>query len=228
MSNLKNDKPGGIFIVDDHDVVRQGLKLIIGASSDFVCVGEAADEQKAIEGIIKTMPDVVLLDISLKRTDGLNVITKLRAHKIRIPVVVLSMHEESIYAYKAMRMGAAGYIMKSEPADVILNAISLVLKGGKFLSERVKDSVLHRVNCAVPTYGQSMLDDLSSRERQIFILLGRGFPPRCVASELGISKKTIDTHRFRMIQKLGLDSGHSLIMTASNWCHAEGITAGMI
>ncbi len=228
MSGKQNKSHYGIFIVDDHDVVRQGLKMIIGASSNFFCAGEASDEHKAVAGILAAMPDVVLLDISLKRTDGLNVIKSLRLRKVSIPVVVLSMHEESIYAYKALRMGAAGYVMKSEAADVILKVVSMVLKGETYLSPKIRDSVLHRINCTRPAYGQSMLDDLSSRERQIFILLGRGLPPRTVASELGISKKTIDTHRFRMIQKLGLDSGHSLIMTASNWCHAEGLTAGMI
>jgi DNA-binding NarL/FixJ family response regulator len=216
-----------VFVIDDHEVVRQGLRILINGTAGLSIVGEAEEERAAVCGIVEKAPDVVLLDITLRRSDGLDLIRALRLKKIRVPVIVLSMHEESVYAYKAIRMGAMGYVMKSEPAQTIIQAIKTVVKGERYLSDRIKTSVLHRINCT-RTFDYDILDDLSSRERQIFLLLGRGLPPKAVASELGVSKKTIDTHRYRMIHKLGLDSGYSLIMSASNWCHAEGITAEML
>jgi len=219
----KSFAPRKIFLVDDHPVTRQGIAMLINQDPEFVVCGEADNGPLAVELIPKAMPDVAIIDITLKTTSGIELLKDLRALLPNLTVLVMSMHDESLYAERALRAGARGYVMKHEPSEVLLAAIRRVLAGEIHLSDRVKDKMLTRLaNGRKDAVGFSM-DTLSDREMEVFQLIGNGFGTREIAERLNLSVKTIDSYREHLKLKLKLESGTDLLRHAIQWMKTEQV-----
>lgn len=215
-----------VFLVDDHPVVRYGIGRILNNEADIQVCGEAGDGNEALAGINELSPDIVILDISLKEIDGLKLAKHIRSKHPQIPILVLSMHNEMIYAHKALRAGANGYIMKERSSEELVAAVRQVLSGTVYVSEAVKNKVLNAfVAYEEDPAGSSVVERLSDRERQIFLLLGKGLTSRMIAKKLGLSIKTVDTHRSRIKLKLGIETTPQLLLAAAEWADHEGLSA---
>ncbi len=221
---VSSDTVKRIFIVDDHPIVRNGLSLLIAQEDDLEVCGEAGDSVDAIEKISKLKPDVALVDISL---DGSNGIDLTRALKLRVPktaVLMLSMHDESLYAERSMRAGARGYLMKQESPETVIEAIRQVLAGELYLSDPVKSLLLKEMldGTSSDTRLSGGVQSLSDRELEIFHLLGTGLSTRDVAASLGLSVKTVETHREHIKRKLGVKTATELLHRAIRWAENGG------
>jgi DNA-binding NarL/FixJ family response regulator len=206
----------GVFLVDDHPMLRQGLKELLD-SMGLQCCGEADDEPTALQEIPRRSPDLVIVDISLKKGDGLELIKKLKAQGCEAPALVSSMHDEKIYAERALHAGARGYISKDAPTETLIKAIKRVLDGGIYLSEAMSQRALQRVVDGDPELSQSPIDLLSDRELEVLELIGKGLATREIAERLGLSVKTIDTYRENLKTKLNLSTANELIRYAVIW-----------
>ena len=207
-----------ILIVDDHPIVRQGLKLMVNAEPDLTISGEAQNEQEARDLVRELTPDAVIVDLSLGTGDGFNVVRHLHAHYPEIKVLVLSMHEESVYAERLLAEGASGYIMKQAVTDQLVNALRTVLRGQIYLSEPLQQRLAQRENG-----DGDMRSRLSARELQVLSLIGDGMSTREIAESLSLSVKTIESHRAAIKRKLGLETNAQLVQYAIKW---HGRTAG--
>jgi DNA-binding NarL/FixJ family response regulator len=213
-----------ILLVDDHPITRQGVGVLINQETDLEVVGEADSAPAAIAFLEKQPVDLAIIDITLKTTNGIELMKHIRVLAPDLPVLVMSMHDESIYAERAMRAGARGYVMKQEASSKVLTAIRTVLTGELYLSDRMKERMLHRfVNNRKEKVGFSM-DTLSDREMEVFQLIGNGYSTRQIASKLNLSVKTIDSYREHLKLKLQLDAGKDLVRYAIQWMKSEGIT----
>jgi DNA-binding NarL/FixJ family response regulator len=201
-----------ILIVDDHPIVRQGLKLMINAEPDLTISGEAQNEQEARDLVRELTPDAVIVDLSLGTGDGFNVVRHLHAHYPEIKVLVLSMHEESVYAERLLAEGASGYIMKQAVTDQLVDALRTVLRGQIYLSEPLQQRMSQREN----TDGD-LRSRLSARELQVLSLIGDGLSTREIAESLSLSVKTIESHRAAIKRKLGLETNAQLVQYAIKW-----------
>jgi DNA-binding NarL/FixJ family response regulator len=191
-----------VLLVDDHPIVRQGLALLIDRESDLSVCGEAEGAHTAFHAITTLRPDIVVLDISLSGPDGLDVLKEIRTKSASLPVLILSMHEESIYAERTMRAGANGYIMKQEATEKVLVAIRRILQGEVYLSDRLTNSLLRQyVGGNVPVKS-SPLVNLTDRELEVFRLIGEGHGTRQIADELHVSVKTIESYQAHIKDKL--------------------------
>ena len=206
-----------VFILDDHPVFRFGLKRLIGAQPDMEVCGEANDAVAGLGEALRLNPDLITVDISLKEsTNGIEFLKNIRAHLASTRILVLSMYEESVYALRALRAGAQGYLMKEEDMERVIEAIRTVAGGGIFMSEGMRQQVL--LNLANGNSGdQSPIDTLSDRELEVLQLSGQGQMPREIAQQLGISVKTVETHRMRAREKLNLASSAELMRYAIEW-----------
>src|SRR5271163_2089444 len=206
-----------IFVVDDHPIVRQGLTLLINQESDLAVCGEAEEMNSALSAIQSAHPDILIVDISLNGPDGLELLKNIRITSPHLPVLVLSMHDESIYAERALRAGANGYIMKQEATEKVLVALRRILSGEIYVSERVANSMLrHYVRgSSVPEH--SSISDLSDRELEVFRLIGEGHGTRQIAEELHISIKTVESYQAHIKEKLSLRSARELVQHAVEW-----------
>jgi DNA-binding NarL/FixJ family response regulator len=211
--------PKTIYIVDDHPIVRKGLADLIEQEPSLAVVGEAASADEAIREIPRTPPDLVILDMSLHGTSGLDLLGHLRARVPGIRVLVLSMHDETLYAERAIRAGARGYVMKHEATGSILAAIRKVLAGDIYLSEEMTSRALERALVGGSLEPCSPLDILSDRELQVFELIGQGNATTQIARKLHLSVKTVETYRAKIKQKLGLSNGIDLVRHAVQWVH---------
>ncbi|MEY2855675.1 MAG: hypothetical protein RL030_2807 [Pseudomonadota bacterium] len=201
-----------ILIVDDHPIVRQGLKLMINAEADLTIAGEAQSEQEARERVKELKPDAVIVDLTLGDGDGFNVVRHLHAHYPEIKVLVLSMHEESVYAERLLAEGASGYIMKQAVTDQLVIALRTVLRGELYLSESLQQRITRRAG------GEGDLRRrLSVRELQVLSLIGDGQTTREIAEALSLSVKTIESHRAAIKRKLGLETSAQLVQYAIKW-----------
>ncbi len=208
-----------VLIVDDHPIVRQGLRLMIDAEPDLQVRGEAQSEREARIAIREIDPDVVIVDISLAQGDGLELVRDVHAHHPRLPMLVLSMHDELIYAERLLAAGASGYIMKHAASDQLLVALRRVLAGGIYLSETLAQT-LERMKGGGTAGSAASADPitrLSNRELQVLSLIGRGQSSREAASGLGLSVKTVETHRQSLKRKLNLATNAQLLQYAINW-----------
>src|SRR5689334_11815340 len=208
-----------VLIVDDHPIVRQGLRLMINEEPDLEVVGEAQSEREARTAIRELEPDVVIVDISLAQGDGLELVRDVHAQHANLPMLVLSMHDELIYAERLLAAGASGYIMKQAASDQLLVALRRVLAGGTYLSESLAQS-LERSGRTGGHAGGSNVDPvkrLSNRELQVLSLIGRGQSSREAAEGLGLSVKTVETHRQSLKRKLNLATNAQLLQYAINW-----------
>jgi len=209
-----------VFIVDDHPIVRQGIAQMINQESDLETCGEATSVQEALTWLEKHPADVLLVDISLEGVSGIDLIKTLKAHNFTLPSLVISMHDETLYAERALRAGARGYVMKQEATESMLTAIRQVLQGNIYLSERMKSKVLERL-CNGDEGALSPIDLLSDRELEVFRLIGEGYSTSRVATELNRSVKTVESHRARLKTKLGLKTATELTRFAVQWIDQE-------
>lgn len=213
-------QPRKVLIVDDHPIVRQGLRLMIDLEPDLAVCGEAQSEREARTAIRELQPDVVVVDISLAQGDGLELVRDAHAQHPRLPMLVLSMHDELIYAERMLAAGASGYIMKHAASDQLLVALRRVLAGGIYLSEALSRTHAHLRggDAEGPAVAASdPIDRLSNRELQVLSLIGRGMSSREAAEGLGLSVKTVESHRQGLKRKLNLATNAQLLQYAINW-----------
>jgi DNA-binding NarL/FixJ family response regulator len=206
-----------VFIVDDHAMFREGLRQIIERDPGLTVCGDAAESDEALRGIRETKPDVVLVDISLAGASGIDLIKTLKAEDTDLPILVVSMHDELLYAERALRAGAMGYVMKHEPAKTVKAAIRKVLGGDMHLSERMTKSVVAKFARGQPSAAASPVEALSDRELEVFRQLGQGKGVREIAELLGVSVATVNTFRNRIKEKLQLKSSTEVMLHAIQW-----------
>ncbi len=206
-----------IFIVDDHPIVRKGLAQLINQEPDMVICGEAENAQTALEFLKKIKPDLAIIDISLQGIDGIELIKKIKLRDAELPILVVSMHDESLFAERALRIGAKGYIMKQEAIEKMMEAIRRVIKGEVYISERVSATIVKKFIDGKAENTRSPVDVLSNRELEVFQLIGQGFGTRQIAQELNVSVKTVESYRANIKEKLNLKNATELMRHAVHY-----------
>jgi DNA-binding NarL/FixJ family response regulator len=212
-----------VVIVDDHPLLRKGVGQLIDNEKDLMVVGEAEDAAKALTVIETSHPDVALIDISLGGASGIELLKNLKARFPKLQVLVLSMHDESVYAHRALRAGASGYIMKQEATEKVLTALRKVLRGEVYLSERLGTRMLNTLVGGRSTGAASPIEALSDRELEVFSLIGQGHGTRPIAEKLHLSVKTIESHRAHIKEKLNLQTATELVHHAIQWVQSERV-----
>jgi len=210
--------------VDDHPMMRQGLAQLIGMEPDLAVCGEAESAGGALEAVGARKPDLVLADISLPGKNGLELIKDFQAIQPGLPVLVISMHDESLYAERVLRAGGRGYIMKQEGGKKLMQAIRQVLEGRIYVSEKISAGILENLSGSRARAKGAPMEKLTDRELEVFQLIGQGKGTRDIADTLHLSIKTVDVHRANIKGKLKLNSASELIRYAVRW--AESQTAG--
>lgn len=205
-----------IFLVEDHPITREGLRTVIDRTPDLKVVGEAVDGPGALAGIRETAPDLVLLDLMIGGSDGIEVTKQVRAVHPDLPILVVSAHSEVVYAERAIRAGAQGYLMKQEPPDRLLTAARSVLDGHVHLSPTMRERLVDADLAASGSTGTAM-GDLTDRELEVFRQFGLGLTTAEVADAMTVSPKTIETHRVHIKQKLGIRTTNEFIQRATLW-----------
>jgi DNA-binding NarL/FixJ family response regulator len=209
--------PRRVLLVDDHPIVRQGLRRLIGNEPGLVVCAETETVREARQAIRDHAPDIVVADLSLKDGDGMDLVKDIRAHHPGLPVLVLSMHDESVFAERLLAAGANGYIMKQAASDQFILALRRLLDGGMYVSEAVSTKLAGQRPGAGAQDASQPVSRLSNRELQILQMIGRGLSSRQIAETLHLSIKTIEAHRQRIKGKLELASGAQLVQFAANW-----------
>jgi DNA-binding NarL/FixJ family response regulator len=214
-------KKNRVLVVDDHPIVRQGLSLLINREADLMVCGEAEGARMALQAITTARPDILVVDISLNGPDGLDLLKDVRTRYPELPVLILSMHDESIYAERALRAGAQGYIMKQEASEKVLVALRRILNNEIYVSERIANRMLQRY-IGSPSDGRaSSISDLTDRELEVFRLIGEGHSTRQIAEQLHISVKTVESYQAHIKEKLSLRSARELVQHAIQWSISE-------
>ena len=203
-----------IILVDDHPVLREGLAKLINHEAGLSICGQYEDAARAFAAIPTLQPDLAIIDLSLKGSSGLELIKNSRASYPKLIILVLSMYDESLYAERSLRAGAAGYIMKQEASEKILSAIRQVLQGGIYLSEKMSSKLMHQLVGGKSQEAGSSMERLSDRELEIFGLIGQGMGTRKIAEQLHLSVKTVESHRSHIKEKLNLKDANELVHTA--------------
>jgi DNA-binding NarL/FixJ family response regulator len=206
-----------ILVVDDHPIVRQGLVLLINREPDLVVCGEAEEAMGAMHVLASARPELLIVDISLNGPDGLDLLKSVRTTHPTLPVLILSMHDESIYAERALRAGANGYIMKQEATEKVLVAVRRILNGEIYVSDRIANRMLKLYITGSGTLRNSSIADLSDRELEVFRLIGEGHGTRQIAEELHLSVKTVESYQAHIKEKLSLRSARELMQHAIQW-----------
>ena len=214
----------GVLLVDDHPIVRQGLARLIEQEGDMTVCGEAEDADQALEQVRKLNPDIAIIDVSLKESNGLELVKQIKAEFAGLPMLVLSMHEEAMYAPRALRAGAMGYVMKQEAPTSVVTAIRRLLKGEVYLSEKMTSQMVQHAVSGQPMTTLSPMDRLTDRELEVFEAIGQGLSTRQIAEQLHRSIKTIEAHREHIKEKLGLKNAAELSRRAFQW--VESAQAG--
>ncbi len=210
-----------VFLVEDHPVTREGLAQLIDYQTDLQVCGQAGSAGQAFTDIAALKPDLVIVDISLGGTNGIELIKDLSHRDSSLRILVLSTHDESLYAERALRAGARGYVMKHEATEHVMTAMRQVLSGGVYLSERMRNRLLHQVVGGVPAARASGFDQLSDRELEVFQLLGEGRSTRQIGASLHLSVSTVETYRAHIKEKLGLENATELVQRAFEWVHTR-------
>ena len=203
-----------VLIIDDHIVVRQGLHHLIDREEDLVVCGEAGDAVEGLDSIRRLNPDIVIADIPLPGMNGVEFIKNARACRPDLPIVVFSMHEESLYAERTLRAGARGYVMKKADCGEIITALRKVLEGGIHTSGEMEEKLLRRTLGNRQPKSGSPVSRLSDRELEVFEMIGHGRTSHEIAEALSLSVKTVDTHRQHIREKLGLRTTTELVQHA--------------
>jgi DNA-binding NarL/FixJ family response regulator len=212
--------PKKIFIVDDHPMMREGLAQLIGHESDVTVCGEADDAAQALEQIDKLKPDLALVDITLRSSSGLELIKDLALRAPETAILVISMHDESLYAERVLRAGGRGYVMKQEGGKKLMEAIRQVLSGKTYVSEKIAAKILD-VFSGRQSEGASPVERLTDREFQVFQLIGQGLSTKEIADKLHVSAKTVEVHRVNIKQKLNVATAPELIRYAVRWVESQ-------
>jgi len=213
---IESPKPKRIVVIDDHPLFRQGLEQLINSSDDdFNVCGEASDAATGMEIIRRLRPDLAIVDLSLPGANGIELIKNIRAEFKQLPVLILSMHDESLYAVRGLRAGAQGYVMKEEALENVIVAIREVLAGRPYLSRDMSAKLI--TNFAGGNVQASPTDKLSDRELEILELIGKGRDVREIARALHISGKTVETHRAHIKEKLNLKNARQVARFAVEW-----------
>jgi DNA-binding NarL/FixJ family response regulator len=210
-----------ILVVDDHPIVRQGLAKLLSDEADLVLCGEAENAHDGLRAVGQLKPDLAIVDISLAGKTGLDLIKDIRVLYPKLPVLVLSMHDELIYAERALRAGARGYVMKQEGGKVLLQAIRQVLSGQVYVAQQISATILDRVSQGPAKVARSPVENLTEREFEVFHLIGRGLTTRQIANQLNVSVKTVEVHRLHIKEKLHLEAGAALMHYAISWQGAQ-------
>lgn len=213
-----------VFVIDDHPIVRDGLTQLINREPDLTVCGTAEDIYEALKAMQTLKPDIALADISLKGADGIELIKNLKIRMPALPVLVLSIHDESIYAPRALRAGARGFIMKQEATENVLLALRRVLSGEIYLSKRMANKMLQQFVGASGTAQKFSIDRLSDRELEVFRLIGQGHGTRRIAEELRLSVKTVESYREHIKEKMTLSDASELVQHAIQWLQREKST----
>jgi len=215
MANRQNAQTKSrVLLIDDHAIVRQGLAELINDQPDLITCGEADSPPQALKVIPEVKPDVAVVDVSLNSGDGIELCRQIHEQWPSIAILVLSMHDEALYAERALRAGARGYVMKQEPQETVMAAIRRVLKGDTHLSEKMAAKLLRSFTGSRANADTQPLERLSDRELQVFRLIGQGRSVKDIADELFLSPKTVETHKEHIKQKLNLDSSNDLLRYA--------------
>jgi DNA-binding NarL/FixJ family response regulator len=228
-ANSGKRKVRRVLIVDDHPIVRQGLRRVMENEEDLTVCGEAETARDARTAIKELNPDVIIADISLKQGDGIELVRDVRAHHPQLPILVLSMHDETIYAERMLSAGANGYIMKQAASEQFLVSLRRVLDGGIYVSEAVGNNMIQKFAAGGAYISANPIDRLSNRELQILHMIGKGMSTRETAHSLNLSIKTVESHRQRIKRKLNLTTGTQLVQYAVNWFTGrEGTGTGYV
>jgi DNA-binding NarL/FixJ family response regulator len=218
MARKVHKRRARVLIVDDHPAVREALASRIARERDLEVCGEAADQIEALRLFAETQPDIAVVDITLKNGNGIDLIKRIRDRNDQVPILVWSMHSESLYAERALRAGALGYVNKDQNTDEILRAIRRVLEGKVYLCDEMGDWILRRaVGGGREEVARSPLDVLADRELEAFRLIGQGIKTTEIAERMHLSVKTVETYRDRIRQKLDLSDGTKLVHYATKW-----------
>jgi DNA-binding NarL/FixJ family response regulator len=221
VNKLTPDK-SRIFLVDDHAMFREGLRQLIDREPDLTVCGDAAEAESALQEIRKLKPDLVVVDITLGGTSGIDLIKAIKNEQEDFPVLVVSMHDESLYAERALRAGAMGYVMKQEPAKTVKTAIRKVLGGDMHLSEKMASSVITKFMHGSDEASPAPLEKLSDRELEVFQMLGMGKGVRQIAEEMNVTIPTVNSFRNRIKEKLQLKSSTEVMLHAIHWSREGG------
>ena len=216
-------RKSGVFVVDDHPLVREGLANLINAQHDLMVCGQAEDSAQAIAGMVKARPNVALIDISLQNESGLELVKQLRSQFPQVALIVLSMHDEALYAERALRAGAQGYVMKREASKNVLASIRRVLEGGVYVSGRVTSRMALGLSSPGGAASSSPVERLSDRELEIFRLLGQGRTTSQIAGDLNLSVKTVQAYCARAKEKFGVTTLVDLLRAAIRWEDASRV-----
>lgn len=210
-----------VLLVEDHPIMRSGIAQLIAQESDLMVCGEAENAHGALRVIEETEPDIAVVDISLKDSNGIELIKDIKIRWPNLAVLVLSMHEESFYAERALRAGAMGYVAKAEVSAKVITGIRQVLSGSVYVSEKISSKMLRKLVGGTKELEVAPIDRLSDREFEVFELIGQGLQTREIASKLNLSVKTIDAHREHIKHKLKLESATELLKYAVQWLQFE-------
>lgn len=210
-----------IYLVDDHPLMRKGIAMTLDLEMDFEVCGQAESAEEAISDIPAKKPDIVVIDISLPGMNGIELIKHLKAQNPELLMLVVSRHDEDMYAERAIKAGARGYLMKMEAGDVIVNAIRRILKGQIYLSEEINNKLLMGMMSGGQVGRSSPLEILSDRELEVFELIGNGSTTREIAERMHVSIKTVESYRTRIKTKLDISTGNELIKQAVQWVASE-------
>jgi DNA-binding NarL/FixJ family response regulator len=222
-SSNQSASPKRVLIVDDHPVFRAGLTGLVGLEPDLAVCGEAHDAAQAMSAISRSKPDLVMMDMSLPDKSGLEALKDVRASYPHIPVLMISMHDETLYAERVIRAGGRGYIMKQEGPEKVIQAIRKVLAGGISVSEHISTLILDALASSQnPKQGSSSVTKLTDREFEVYRFIGQGKEPQEIARLLHLSVKTVDTHRSQIKKKLGLKNNTELVHHATRWAAEQG------
>jgi len=206
-----------VYVADDHAMVRRGLAALLAAEPDMELCGEAEDCATATSDVAKLRPDVVIVDISLRGNSGIELIKNIKAFDAKIQVVVLSMHDESVYALRVLKAGAKAYVMKQDIASKVIDAVRKIRKGQMYVSERVSSQMLNRLVSGQDVEGDSPVAGLSDRELEVVNLIGSGLATREIAARLHVSVKTVETHRAHIKSKVNLNTATQLVQFCVQW-----------
>jgi DNA-binding NarL/FixJ family response regulator len=210
-----------VLLVDDHPVLAEGLSLIINNEEDLEVCGRAEDAGSALELVGSLKPDLVIVDISLKDSDGIQLLKNLKARHPELLALVLSLHDEALYAERALRAGASGYVMKQSPLATVLTAIRKVLDGGIHVSERIASHMLAQASGGKSARDVSPIERLSDREREVFRKIGQGLGTKEIAEQLHLSFKTVETYSAHIKMKLQIANAAEMIQKATLWVKEE-------
>jgi DNA-binding NarL/FixJ family response regulator len=210
-----------ILVVDDHPMIREGLVRLVDDEQDLAICGQADDAPEALKAISETKPDIVVIDILLKSSNGIELMKSIKAQYPKLPVLILSMHNEALYAERALRAGAMGYIMKQEASEKLLTAIRHVLAGQIYVSDKISKKLIRKLARGKTGMVASPIDSLSDRELEVFRLIGQGYGTSQIAEKLYLSIKTIETYRTHIKEKLNLTDSRELLQYAIQWVNSQ-------